>query len=196
MDPAALAAYRAATEQHLDTIRGRLVSILTLGGARLSPRPAHLYPGELYAHFMDEWHSVQWLGARLLETGINLESIDPELYRSVVVAAEEMECDLASTVARLLEDVEGYYRRILRGYGSIVREEEEEAERLKFEVAGDMTTLEARVEHLRGELEKERSERMALESLIAALPGDIQRELAWENRDVLTADRRRRWGIP
>lgn len=146
---------------------------------------------------------MQWLGARLLETGINLESIDPELYRAVVVAAEEMECDLASTVARLLDDVEGYYLRILRGYGSIVREEEEEAERLKWEVAGDMTTLEARLEYkqreleaMRRELERERSERMALESLVTALPGEIQRELAWENREVLTADQRRRWGIP
>lgn len=146
---------------------------------------------------------MQWLGARLLETGINLESIDPELYRAVVVAAEEMECDLASTVARLLDDVEGYYRRILRGYGSIVREEEEEAERLKWQVAGDMTTLEARLEYkqreleaMRRELERERSERMALESLVTALPGEIQRELAWENREVLTADQRRRWGIP
>lgn len=139
---------------------------------------------------------MQWLGARLLDSGINLEADNPAMCRYVALAAGQMECDHAATVARLMEDVEGYYTQVLRGYGALMREEEGEVARLRGEIAGDMGTLEARLEVVTRELWKEKAERMALEKLIGRLPGDVQRELAVANREVLTAEQRTRWGIP
>lgn len=118
------------------------------------------------------------------------------MCRYVALAAGQMECDHAATVARLMEDVEGYYTQVLRGYGALMREEEGEVARLRGEIAGDMGTLEARLEVVTRELWKEKAERMALEKLIGRLPGDVQRELAVANREVLTAEQRTRWGIP
>lgn len=195
--------YKADTARELELIRSRLESILTVGGARLAPRPAHLYPAELFTTFLTDWDNVQWLGARLLESGLDLESNNPATYRFVVLAAEMMESDLASTVARLMEDVEAYYARILRGYGLLMREEEGEVARLRGEVAGDMGTLEAtlavatnELQKVRGEKEKEKTERMALETLLGRLPEDMRRELILANSDVLTPGQRERWGIP